>query len=259
MFKLIESIGERTIAVYLYFLDLFVLFGRFILLSLNYKIYKKALIRKAVIISIYYMAVKSVFVIIFIALIFGSLSTIYFEKLFIGSNFANIYVYFIFREVAPIFTAFILIIKVVTSISVEISYMKTLNELEAIEMSGLDPFKVLCFPFFIGAIISMFSLMFIFNVVSVIGSYFMNLNSLTLYFNFFLKNIIQALTFEDIFVFFIKGFVFAFIISTVPIFHGLRTKKEITNIVTTVTGATLNSFLLCIFFNILISFIFFVV
>ena len=257
MFKLLEYIGRKVINLFLYFVDLFVLAKRLLFILFDYKLYKKKMIRQYAENLIYYITIKSVVTVILIALVFGAFPIFYFEKVIANNDFTNLYISILLREVSPLIIIFILIIKLVIGISVEVSHMNVSKELEAFEMSGIDPLKILCLPFLTTTVFSMLSLMLIFNITSIIGGYMISLMFSNSYFIFFIKNIIQYIKLEDVVIFFIKGFVFSFIISTIAIYHGLEDKNIVLSYSTEhIVKATLNSFLICLFFNILISFLF---
>jgi phospholipid/cholesterol/gamma-HCH transport system permease protein len=89
-------------------------------------------------------------VIVPIALLVGSAIIIQFAKLSGQYDFGRISVLLIVREVGPIITAMIVILRTATAVTIEISYMRVLHELDALEMNGIDPIRIVCVPRIIG-------------------------------------------------------------------------------------------------------------
>ena len=82
---------------------------------------------------------ESLPIIIPIALIIGCILIIQFVKVSGQYDLGKTTVLLIVRELGPIITAFLVILRSATAVTIEIGYMNTLHEIEAIEMAGIDP------------------------------------------------------------------------------------------------------------------------
>ena len=115
------------------------------------------------------------------------------------------------REIIPVITAVICAGKIGSSISAELGSMKVTEQIDAMEVSGTNPFKYLV------VIIS--------DAIALFGAYIgMNMKqviSLELYSN----QIFDKLTFSDIIPSIIKSFFFGFAIGIIGCFKGFNTKN----------------------------------
>ena len=75
------------------------------------------------------------------------------------------------RELAPVLTALMVTGRAGSAITAEIGIMRNSEQIDALELMGVNPFRYLVVPTLIGAIIAVPLLTAIFNVVGITGGY----------------------------------------------------------------------------------------
>jgi phospholipid/cholesterol/gamma-HCH transport system permease protein len=131
----------------------------------------------------------------------------------------------IIREIGPVITALICAGKVGSGIGAEISSMRVTEQIDAMEVAGIKPFKYIVSTRIIAATFMVPVLVFYADGIALIGSYIgINLKdnvSFPLYFH----QALSYLTFLDVFPAFIKSFVFGFAIGLVGCYKGYNSNS----------------------------------
>lgn len=157
------------------------------------------------------------------------------------------------RELGPLLTAFIIIARSVTAIATEIAGMVISHEVEAYISVGIDPVEHIVVPRFLGVTISLFLLNIYFSIAGLAGSFLVVqlINPMSSSDYFF--NILQNLTIADILVSLAKSIVFGMILAVVASERGFSVERASTEIPQAGLHAVGASFGLCIFADVLIS------
>ena len=142
------------------------------------------------------------------ALIIGSMIIIQFTKFQGQYDLGKITVLLIVREIGPVVTAMLVILRSASAVTIETGYMKVLHEVDALEMAGLDPLWVLCLPRLIGITTAILSLFIVFDLVAIIGGYAVVWIITYIPMGNFLEQIAKAITVSDIVVGIIKAICF---------------------------------------------------
>jgi len=150
MAHLLGHIGRKTINSANHILNLFALTFRILKLISKRPKAGRTIVRRAIFEQIYFTCVQALPIIIPIALIVGSMLIIQFTKFSAVYDLGKTTVLLIVRELGPMITAFLVILRSATAVTVEISYMNVLHEIESIEMAGVDPMLVICLPRLVG-------------------------------------------------------------------------------------------------------------
>ncbi len=132
-------------------------------------------------------------------------------------------------ELGPLITALIVTGRSGTAISAELATNKVMGEINALEGMGIEPAQYLVLPRLGGAIISVFGLIIVFDLVSIIaGLVAASLNGMATarYFEI----VLASLSFKDAWLTVAKGIVFGMIVGTVPSFHGLSVGNAATEV-----------------------------
>ena len=135
----------------------------------------------------------------------------------------------IVRELGPLLTALTVAGRSGTAIAAELATNKVMGEIDALEGMGIDPVHYLVLPRFLGAIVSVFGLILLFDFVAVLaglGAAVANGMASLRYFDI----VLQSITFRDVWLSVAKSIVFGMVIGTVPAFHGLRAHKAATQV-----------------------------
>ena len=131
----------------------------------------------------------------------------------------------IIREIGPIITALICAGRIGSGIGAELGSMRVTEQIDAMEVSGTNPFKYLVVTRILATTFMLPILVFFGDAIALYGSYLVeNLKgnvSFLLYFN----NVFEALEFGDLIPSTIKSFFFGFAIGLVGCFKGYNCKK----------------------------------
>jgi phospholipid/cholesterol/gamma-HCH transport system permease protein len=126
----------------------------------------------------------------------------------------------IIREIGPVITALIFAGKVGSGIGAELASMKVTEQIDAMEVSGINPFKFVVVTRIVSATLMLPILVVVADAVSLYGAYIgVNLKDDVSFGLFFLK-VFEKLTFTDVFPAFIKTFFFGFAIALIGCFKG---------------------------------------
>ena len=215
------------------------------------------MVRRITLEQIYFTAVQALPVIIPIAIIFGSMIIIQFSKFSGQIDLGRITVLIILRELGPIITAFLIILRSATAVTIEISYMNVFHEIDALEMSGVDPFWMVCVPRLVGITTAVLCLFIVFDIVAIIGGYAVVWMVTYIYLGDYLLQIATAISAADITVGIIKAVLFGITITVTCLYHGFNTRKHITQIPVATSRAAVQCFLYCIVVNVIISTLFY--
>lgn len=131
----------------------------------------------------------------------------------------------IIREIGPMITALIFAGKVGSGIGAEIASMKVSEQIDAMEVSGMNPFKYIVVTRIIAATMMLPLLVFIADAVSMYGSYIgANMKgdvSLRLFFNL----VFNTVAYSDIFPAVIKTFFFGFAVGLIGCYKGYTANR----------------------------------
>ena len=128
----------------------------------------------------------------------------------------------IVREIGPVITALIFAGKVGSGIGAELASMKVTEQIDSMEVSGINPFKYLVVTRVLAATLMLPILVIASDAISLYGSYVgVNIKSDVSFHLFFLK-VFEKLSFSDVFPAFIKTFFFGFFIAIIGCFKGFH-------------------------------------
>lgn len=131
----------------------------------------------------------------------------------------------IIREIGPVITALIFAGKVGSGIGAELASMKVSEQIDAMEVSGINPFKYLVVTRILSATLMLPVLVVTADVISLYGAYVgCNLEGDVSFKLFFLK-VFEKLTFTDLFPAIIKTFFFGFAIALLGCYKGYNSSK----------------------------------
>ena len=250
-------IGRKAIDSVNHILDLFAFTYRIFVLALSRPKAGRTIVGRVIIQQLYFTAVQAMPVIIPIALLIGCMVIIQFAKLSGQYDFGRISVLLIIRELGPIITALIVILRSATAVTIEVSYMRVLHELDAIEMSGMDPIRIVCLPRLVGITIAVCGLFVVFDLVSILGGYAIVWMVTYIPMSGFLYQIAKSITLTDIFVGAIKAIMFGIAITVTCLYRGFETKRQITEVPVATSRSAIECFLYCLVINVFISTIFY--
>jgi phospholipid/cholesterol/gamma-HCH transport system permease protein len=262
MGSLVQAIGRRTINSVNHVLDLFAFTVRISSLLLRRHQPGKRIVLRFTAEQVYFTAVQALPIVLFISLISGSMIVIQLTRQFATVEgryiLGELIVILIVRELGPLFTALIVILRTAVAVTVETSYMTVLGELDALEMQGIDPVHVICLPRLIGITVAILCLFFVFDCVAILGGYAVAWTVTDIPVENFLQEIGKAVSGVDITVGIVKAVFFGFTITVTSLYRGFWQKEAITEIPPATSKAAIECLLYCVFINTIISVIFYV-
>ena len=257
MERIIGYIGRKAINSINHILNLFAFTYRILSLAILRPKVGRTLIGRVIIQQLYFTAVQALPVIIPIALLVGSAIIIQFARLSGQYDFGRVSVLLIVREVGPIVTAMMVILRSATAVTIEISYMRVLHELDAIEMSGVDPVRFVCVPRLVGITSALVGLFIVFDLISIFGGYAVVWLLTYIPMGNFLYQIAKAITLADIAVGLIKAIMFGVIITVTCLYRGFEMKRQITEVPVATSRSAVECFLYCLVVNAFVSVVFY--
>lgn len=131
----------------------------------------------------------------------------------------------IVREIGPVITALIFAGKIGSSIGAELGSMKVTEQIDAMEVSGTNPFKYLVVTRVLAATVMLPLLVILGDAVALYGTYLgVNMSGVTSFKLFWIK-IFRNLSIGDIIPSIIKSFFFGFAVGIIGCFKGYYSKK----------------------------------
>lgn len=131
----------------------------------------------------------------------------------------------IVREVGPVITALIFAGKIGSSIGAELGSMKVTEQIDAMEVSGTNPFKYLVVTRVLASTFMLPVLVLLGDAISLYGSYLgVNIHGVTS-FRLFYMQVFDNLVFGDVLPAFVKSFFFGFAVAIIGCYKGYYSSK----------------------------------
>lgn len=131
----------------------------------------------------------------------------------------------IVREIGPVITALIFAGKIGSGIGAEIGSMRVTEQIDAMEVSGTNPYKYLVVTRIAAATIMLPLLVVLSDAISLYGGYLgVNIGAITS-FDLYMTQVFDSLDFSDVFPAFIKTFFFGFAVGIIGCYKGYNSTK----------------------------------
>jgi len=131
----------------------------------------------------------------------------------------------IVREIGPVITALIFAGKIASSIGAELGSMKVTEQIDAMEVSGTNPFKYLVATRVLATTLMLPVLTVMGDAISLFGAYLgVNIKSVTS-FKLFFTQVFHSLSFGDVSPAFFKTFFFGFAVGVIGCYKGYNSSK----------------------------------
>ncbi len=170
---------------------------------------------------------------------------------------ANLTAVSIIRELSPLLTAIIITGRNGSAITAEIGTMKVSEELDALQIMGLNPVKFLVVPRTIAMVVMVPCLTVISNMVGIFGGYVISMMTLELTSMHYINQTISALTFRDLFSGLTKSVIFALIIAGIGCYQGLIVRGGAEGVGKSTTRSVVVSIFLIIMADVFFTALFF--
>lgn len=175
-----------------------------------------------------------------------------FPKFGIDSFIGNLLVIIIARELGPLLTAVIVISRSGSAIAAEIATQTQTKEILSLELLGIDTKLYIVFPRIIASVISIFTLIMIFDIIAFFGGYVISLSTVFIPPKEFALSLIEAFSIEDLLITIIKSLLYGIIIPLMSCYYGLKPQSSF-HIPIFVSKAVVRTLLYIFLINVLIS------
>jgi phospholipid/cholesterol/gamma-HCH transport system permease protein len=132
----------------------------------------------------------------------------------------------ILRELAPLITAIVIAGRSGSAFTAQIGAMKITQELDAMKTMGFDPYVFLVMPRIIALMIALPLLIFIADIMGILGGMIVSNINLGISSNLFLDRFHEVVDAKHFFIGILKGPFFAFLIASIGIYRGLVVKDD---------------------------------
>ncbi|MFY9590183.1 MlaE family ABC transporter permease [Rickettsia endosymbiont of Halotydeus destructor] len=180
-----------------------------------------------------------------------------FSRFSAESSIATVVVLSLTRELGPVLAGLMVAGRVGASIAAEIATMRVTEQVDALYTLSTNPIKYLVFPRVIAAVITLPCLVLIGDIVGVMGGYLVGVYKLNFNSISYLTNTFQYLESIDVISGLVKAGVFGLIISIVSCYSGYYSDKGAKGVGMATTLAVVNSSILILISNYLITELFF--
>lgn len=210
--------------------------------------------------QVYFSGIQSMNLVALVALLLGGLLIIQSAEHLtaVGEEFFGTLVNaIIIRELGPLLTAIIVLLRSGAAVATEMGYMAVLKETKGIEMMGINPVHYLAIPRVVGISISMVCLFVYFSIISIMGGLVLAWMITDLPLVNLVKELSESIGALDLFAGMIKSLFFGLFVSLVSLYHGFNAAGALTSIPPRVSRAMVEGLLLCISFSVIISALFY--
>ena len=173
------------------------------------------------------------------------------------SSIATVVVLSITRELGPVLAGLMVAGRVGASIAAEIGTMRVTEQIDALFTLSTDPIKYLVSPRVLAAAVTLPLLVFVGDIIGVMGGYMVSVHKLDFNSANYIINTLKYLERMDVISGLVKAFVFGMIISTMSCYSGYNSDKGAKGVGNATTMAVVNSSILILLSNYLITELFF--
>lgn len=180
-----------------------------------------------------------------------------FSRFSAESSIATVVVLSVTRELGPVLAGLMVAGRVGASIAAEIGTMRVTEQIDALFTLSTDPIKYLVSPRVLAAAVTLPCLVFIGDIIGVMGGYMVSVHKLDFNSANYIISTLKYLETIDVMSGLVKAFVFGIIISTVSCYSGYNSDKGAKGVGNATTMAVVNSSILILLSNYLITELFF--
>jgi phospholipid/cholesterol/gamma-HCH transport system permease protein len=207
-----------------------------------------------------FTGIDALLFVVIIALLIGATviiqATTNLPKFGVEGFIGNLLVVIVARELGPLVTALIVIARSGSAIASEIATQTWSREILSMEILGIDARLFIVFPRIIASILSILSLIVIFDVVAFSGGYLISQATVYIPVDEFIQNILDAFTFKDLIAALIKSVIFGMMIPVICCYYGFKPKSKF-EIPIFVSRAVIRTLLAMILINAIVSVFFY--
>ncbi len=170
---------------------------------------------------------------------------------------ANVVVISITRELGPVLAGLMVSGRIGASMAAEIGTMRVTEQVDALTTLSTNPFKYLVAPRVIAGIAMLPLLVFVADIIGVLGGYLVSVFSLGFNAANYLQSTFNFMETLDVVSGLVKAAVFGMIIAIMGCYHGYNSKGGAQGVGKATTNAVVSSSILILFFDFILTGIFF--
>ena len=161
------------------------------------------------------------------------------------------------RELAPVLAGLMVAGRSGAAIAAEIGTMKVTEQIDALKTLSTNPYNYLVIPRILAGVISLPILVFIGDIIGVLGGYLICTQVLNFNPVVYLQNTYNFVQFLDVFSGLVKAFVFGFIITFMGCYYGFNAKGGAQGVGMSTTYSVVSSSILILLMNYILTSLFF--
>jgi phospholipid/cholesterol/gamma-HCH transport system permease protein len=161
------------------------------------------------------------------------------------------------REMGPFMTALILAASVGSAMAAELGTMKVSEEIDALEVMGVDPAKLLVMPRLLGMTLMCPMLTVYSSLLGSLGGAITSYYQYNVSFQLFRTDAVEHLTGKDLYTGLLKAVIFGMVIAIVGCSQGLRARGGAIGVGKATRSAVVISYLLIIILGYYVTFLFY--
>jgi phospholipid/cholesterol/gamma-HCH transport system permease protein len=154
----------------------------------------------------------------------------------------------VLREVGPLLTGGVIIVRSVTAIASELGVMRFRREIEALEVMGISPVRQLVTPRLFGGLFSVLSLNVLFAATALVGGFLIARLLVSIPADLFFSAVVSAIEPADLIAFALKIVIGGLGVFLIACYHGMSVGRDPTEVPVAVSKASLNALVFLVVF-----------
>jgi phospholipid/cholesterol/gamma-HCH transport system permease protein len=171
----------------------------------------------------------------------------------VDSAVPTIVVFGITRELGPVIASLMVAGRVSAAMAAEIGTMRVSEQIDALKTLATNPFKYLIGPRVLATTLVLPLLVFIGDIIGVMGGYFMSTEMLGFNGAAYMRNTLDFLELSDVVSGLVKAAVFGFIIALMGCYHGYRSAGGAQGVGRATTNAVVSASIMVLAANYIIT------
>jgi phospholipid/cholesterol/gamma-HCH transport system permease protein len=240
MRRILSVLGRRTRSFFIRVGELAGLCGAIARAAVSLPRLNWTILGKITINQIRFSGLQAIPLVAIVATLIGAVAIIQASSFLAGwadDWIGSVLVSIIIRELGPLVTAIILIGRSGTAMATELGSMRLNGEIESLAAYRIDPMAFVVLPRLVGAAVSTFILIVLFDLFGVLGGLGVSRMLADISFSILLKHVLAALTNTDLALSLVKGLLFGSVTATLSCYFGLKVKISPTELPQAVTKA----------------------
>jgi len=222
---------------------------------------KKSASAEALFKQMVFMGIKSIVIVFFVAIFTGVVlamqSAYQLEKMGATIYVASLVAISLCRELGPVLTALVVAARCGSSITAEIGTMQVTEQIQALDIMGINPIRYLAVPKFMGLLLMLPLLTILADFAGIFGGFLIGTTNLNLNPSLYMQTTYKFLELKDVYTGILKSFVFAALIGLIGCYWGFYTKGGAEQVGRSTTISVVTSFVLIIVSDSILTAIFF--